>query len=366
MNPRLTALRAEHDKLRSGIDTIEGKATAEARDLTDAEQADVDKLYSRAEELGPEITTLADRERSLAATADVLSRISTAPAQQVRGTVETTTEKPTAGEWFTNFFRSQSGDADAERWIEDHAREVDVQTTADAGATLPKPIVGDILSIFDSTRPVFSSFTPQTMPTEGRQFVRPRITQHVEVGEQLTQGAELASTKMVLTGDDVTKRTVGGTLELSRQDLDWTSPSALQLVVNDFVDVYASWTEDAAVTALEGAVTTNVSTWNGADVGTVVTSITAGVQAVYDSSKRMPTTVWLDLASALDLASLTNTDDSVTAIAMIRQALQFVGINLDFVIGPQLSANTRIIGNKLRVESYERNDHRVRLSHADR
>lgn len=352
MNPRLRALRAEFDKCRSAIDAIESAPAGDGGDLSDQQQTDADTLYARCEELTPEIEKLADRERSLASTADVLARLgASVPAR--REPAEQKFEAPTAGEWLARSFSALSGDTDAQRWIEDCARALDVQTTADAGAVLPKPIVGDLLSIVDASRPVFSSLTPQPMPGEGKTFVRPRITTHVEVGEQLTEGAELASNKMVLTGDDVIKRTVAGALQLSRQDLDWTSPAALQLVVNDFVDMYGTWTEGAACTALTGAVTTNTSPWVGTDVGTIISSITAGVQAVYTSSKRMPTTMWLSLDEALTLAAVTNTDDSVTAIEMIKRALQFVGINLDFVVGPQLAADTRILGSKLRTESYE-------------
>jgi hypothetical protein len=113
------------------------------------------------------------------------------------------------------------------------------------------------------------------------------------------------------------------------------------------------WTEGAACDALEASITTNTSGWTATNVATIVSSITTGVEAVYASSKRMPDTFWLDLGSALDLAAVLNTDNSVTAIEVIQKALSFVGINLSFVVGPQLAADTRILGNKLRVEQYE-------------
>lgn len=361
MNPRLTAMKAEFDKVRAGIDTIEKRATDEGRDLTDTEQADVDKLYARADELKPEIESYAERERSISSTADILARLGSTPSAPAARRNEKP-ELPTAGEWFARSFAAMKGDDEAQAWLDEHIRELDVQSTTDAGTALPKPIVGDLLSIVDATRPVFSSFTPRDMPPKGKTFVRPRITQHVEVGEQDNEGDELDSRKMVLTGDDVTKRTVGGALELSRQDQDWTEPAALQLVVNDFVDEYAVWTEGAACDALETAAATFKSGWNGGSVDGIITSFTNGVQENYTRSKRMPTTCWLSLDAALSLAAVTNTDDSVTAIAMIKEALGFVGINLDFVVGPQLAPNTRILGNKLRVESYEQ---RLGLLQAD-
>jgi HK97 family phage major capsid protein len=353
MNPRLKALREQFNQAKAGIEKIEAAATNEKRELTDDEQSQADTLYARCEELRPDIEKLADKERSLSATADVLASLGlSSPNAPATPGARREVKVPTAGEWFSTYFRAEIGDTDAVARMEDYLRAVDVQVSADAGATLPKPIVGDILKIYDASRPVFSSLTPRPMPTEGKTFVRPRVTQRVLVGEQLAEDDELASRGMVLTGDDVSKRTIGGTLELTRQDIDWTNPSMLQLAIDDFADAYAEWTEGAACTALVAAAT-NTSLWTPTDVATIIASITAGVQENYDNSKRLPDTMWLDLGSALDLAAVTNSDDSVTAIEMIRKALQFVGINLNFVVGPQLPADTRILGNHLRIESYE-------------
>jgi hypothetical protein len=48
MSQRLNHLRTEFSKITKGIDDIEAAAKARGGDLTDAEAADVDKLYARS------------------------------------------------------------------------------------------------------------------------------------------------------------------------------------------------------------------------------------------------------------------------------------------------------------------------------
>lgn len=144
-------------------------------------------------------------------------------------------------------------------------------------------------------------------------------------------------------------------LELSEQDIDWTDPAILDIVMADFIGYYGMVTEDAACTFLEAlAVDAAAGTWVPTDIGTVVASISAGITTVYNAAKRMPDTMWLSLDETMALAGLTNSDDSVTAFTVIRQALSDAGLGtFRFVTGPQLSADTRIIGSSRLVESYE-------------
>ena len=364
MSARLDALRRQFDEVRSGIDAIEAAPAGTDGDLSPDQQAQVDTLFARADDLKAEIEPLAKREQSLAATADVLAKLPGTRTPIARAG-ETKAPDMSAGEFFSLFARAQEGDADATRIL----RAVDDQTTADVAGLLPTPIVGNLIKLADSNRPVFSSFTSRPMPDKGRTFTRPRIAQRVAVAEQSTaytdgvasgtvgQGAEksqLVSRKLTATGDEVTKTTWGGVLDVSQQAIDWTDPALLDIAIQDFFDVYAEVSEAYACEFLEGLVTSNVSDWDTTDPGTVVASITGGVEAAYASAKRMPDTLWLDLASAMDLAGTTNSDDSITAISMIKRALADVGLNLNFVIGPQLSADTVVFGASGLVESYEK------------
>jgi len=64
--------------------------------------------------------------------------------------------------------------------------------------------------------------------------------------------------------------------------------------------------------------------------------------------------MWLDLAGFLTLAGTSNSTTNVSALTLIKQAISDAGLpGFRFVVGPQLSASTRIIGVSSLVEVYE-------------
>jgi len=350
MSVRLDALRKQHNDIRSGIDNIERTASTAGRDLTDAEQTDVDALYARAESLLPEIETEARRVGSMDAAASVLARVNPSQPVQTRSTPAAPAPDMTVGEWMSLHIRAKQGDDEAAELL---TRAVAGQTTADTPGILPVPIIGPVMKFADSGRPVFNSFTSRPMPSGGKQFTRPKVTQRVQVAEQAQELDEIVSRKMVIGGDPVTKRTFAGALEMSEQDVDFTDPAALQIVVQDFVDVYAEITEAMACAALVTLGAAPTSPWTATNIGTLITSITDGIGIVYADSKKQADTLWLSLDEAMTLAGVSNATTNVSAMSLIRQALSDAGMPLNIVVGPQLPPDTRIVGASSLVESYE-------------
>src|SRR4249920_4074326 len=301
MSVRLDSLRRQHTEIRDGINAIEQKAASANRDLTDSESADVDALYKRAEQILPDIEAEAAKQQSMDAAASVLARV--APSTQLVTRAQPPAATPpvelTVGEWLSLHIRAKRGDSEA---VELLTRAVAGQTTGDNAGILPVPILGPVTKLADSRRPVWNSFTSRPMPASGKTFSRPRVTQRVNVAEQAAELDELASRKMTIVGDAVTKRTFGGVLELSEQDIDWTDPSALQLAIQDFVDMYAEVTELAACTALMTLAAAPTTPWTATNVGTMISSITTAISIVYTDSKRIADTLWLSMDAALTLA----------------------------------------------------------------
>lgn len=352
MSFRLDALRKQHTEIRDGITAIEAKAQTAKRDLSDAEQTDVDALYARAETLLPDIEAEGKKQGSIDAAAAVLAKIPAVTHQRSHTPAKADVDPTpmTVGDWMTLHIRSQQGDDEATDLL---TRAVAGQTTADTGSIIPTPILGPVMKLADSRRPVWASFTSRPMPASGKQFSRPRITQRVLVAEQVAELDELASRKMTLTGDLVTKRTFGGVLEISEQDIDWTDPAAMQIAIQDFVDVYAEVVEVAAVDALMALAAAPLGAWDATSINTLISSITGGIGTIYADSKRVPDTLWLSLDEAMTLAGTSNPTTGVSAISLIKQALDDAGMPLKFVVGPGLPADTRIIGASSLVESYE-------------
>lgn len=365
MNPRLKALKGQFEELQTGVAKITDAAAAEGRDLTAAEKADTDRLYDRAAQIKPEIDELASKEETMQNLAATLSRVNGTPTPLDRAAFPEKAPELTAGEYLAEYYRAfgPNGSSTPEQFLERAALYIDraQQATADTAGILPRPIIGNVIKFADARRPVFASFTQRSMPAKGKTFERPRVTQRVTIGTQ-TEGQALSSQKMTVTSDTITKATQGGYVDLTMQDIDWTEPGALELLVQDFVDMYAEWTEGLACDFLEARPVAADAAVNGdgyttyttTNVGTIVTSFVNAAVEVYRRAKRMPDTVWFDLASWGTLASTTNTNNDVTALEMIQRAFSDLGTGpMRIVVGPQLAANTRIIGCTSLIEAYE-------------
>ena len=99
---------------------------------------------------------------------------------------------------------------------------------------------------------------------------RPKITQNTQVGVQSAEKTELASRKMTIGKVPVTAKTYGGYVNVSRQDIDWTQPSIMDLVINDLAGQYAIETENAAADDLTAGATAGPTIPTGAATAAAV------------------------------------------------------------------------------------------------
>jgi hypothetical protein len=76
------------------------------------------------------------------------------------------------------------------------------------------------------------------------------VTQHTQVGVQSAEKAELASRKMLVTKTAITAPTYGGYVNVSKKDINRTTPQILDMVIADLAGQYAIQTEDAAADEL--------------------------------------------------------------------------------------------------------------------
>lgn len=362
MNPRLQAMTAEFEKLRSAITAIETKAASENRDLTEHEQTDVDTLYDRAEKLRPEIEAAAEKVRSLNATAEILSRVGLTPkaVEEKRSEFKT----PSVGEFLAMHNRSlREYDSEAKEYM----RAVAQQGLADNSGVVPQLILGDLIKFVDPSRPALNSFGTRPMWTgDGR---RPRVTQSTSVAVQSAEFAELASQKMLITKDSLTRGTYGGYVEISEQDAEFTDPGMMQIIMEDLAEQYGVTTgnvvADTFVTACTN--TTEVGGAAGALTGVTNANLVAAFWAaalqVYNQCKKLPDTMWVsadmwaNLGARLDLderplfpgISPTNASGTMEGVASWGGR----PVNLDFVVDPNFASGTIIIGRKQYGEVYE-------------
>jgi hypothetical protein len=119
---------------------------------------------------------------------------------------------------------------------------------------LPESIVGPIVNFVDESRPIVNVIGPQDLGTGSWAYAR--ITQHTQVAQQSAEKAELASRKMTITKTPITAPTYGGYVNVSRQDINRTSPQILDMVITDLSGQYSIQTEAAAAAELTAAAQT--------------------------------------------------------------------------------------------------------------
>jgi HK97 family phage major capsid protein len=245
MLARCAAEIEERQAFVNGI--IESSA---GQDLTDEKLELVTRARDRIAAIERQMGPLMEMRQISGTSADRIRQI----AQFMQGDRGPTldVEYRSAGEYALDMWRAGLGQEDAKdrltRWaMKPENRAASHQTTADNVGLIPTPIVGPVINFIDAARPVVGLLGPRQLP--GINFSRPKVTQHTTVGVQAAEKNELVSQKMTIGKLAVTPTTIGGYVNVSRQDIDWSQPSVMDLIINDLAAQYAIMTEQTAVQA---------------------------------------------------------------------------------------------------------------------
>ena len=138
------------------------------------------------------------------------------------------------------------------------------ETTSNVPGLLPVPVLGPVFEDINFMRPFISAIGARAYPDGGnsKTFIRPTITTHTEVAEQTNELGAGGARTMVITDNVVAKKTYSGTLTVSAQTMDFTSPAALQQMLRDLMGEYMITVDDFAVDAFVTA-STNLGQWDG-------------------------------------------------------------------------------------------------------
>lgn len=382
-NPVLIRLLEERKSQVEFIDQTLSRVETEKRDLVDAERSNLDAARQRITALDEQIKPLAEFEELRATSARITPAPESNPSQGERaplGVKAREVEYRTVGAFLVDVLRAKGGprgefhqDRDAAqrvsvalgRDVTHENRAVEKELTSDVPGLLPKNIVGQILTDLDSTRPFIASVGAKDFQgIPGKTFERPHVTQHTLVGEQTAEKTELPSRKLKIEGIPFTKRTFGGTLNVSRQAIDWTSPSAWDAVVTDLQLEYGAETEDVASTEFAAAVTQTVTvpTANAGDIKSWITALyNAAVMAATANGARratalrLPDTIWTSVDMWGQLGALITSTRTLITNSGSGEVTAFSGdiLNVNRVMSPGLPEGTMIIGRKGLFEFYE-------------
>jgi HK97 family phage prohead protease len=183
----------------------------------------------------------------------------------------------------------------------------DIATT-DTPGLLPIPVLGPVFQDINYIRPFITAIGARAYPDGGssKTFIRPTITTHTEVAEQ-TGGVEFgaaAARTMVIAANSVAKKTFAGQVSLSVQDIDFTSPAAMQQILQDLMGQYMIATDNFAVDTFVTAADTQTN-WDGT-VEDFIATLYVMAQKISSGSNLFPTHMlvgpdaWAKIGSLVD------------------------------------------------------------------
>ena len=181
----------------------------------------------------------------------------------------------------------------------------DVLTT-DTPGLLPVPVLGPLVQDINFIRPVVQAVGARAYPDGGQSktFIRPTITTHTSVAAQSPELSAVSAQTMVIASNSVSKTTLAGQVTLSVQDIDFTNPAAMQLIINDLVGEYMIESDNKAADDLLTAATSS-GVWDGT-LADLLTSIYDAAKDVSLNRNWMPThmfvsvDVWSQLGKLAD------------------------------------------------------------------
>ena len=247
----------------------------------------------------------------------------------------------------------------------------DVLTT-DTPGLLPVPVLGPVFDDLNYIRPVVAAVGARAMPDGGNQktFIRPTWTTHVSVSSQATELTAVSATTPVIASNVVTKTTLAGQVTLSVQDVDFTSPASMEIILRDLAGQYLLQSDNVAADAITAGASASGSTWtyNSTDPSTLFAALYDAATDILTASNFLPDhvfvspNVWKLLGQQLDgdkrsvfpyagAAGLMGVNAAGTA--NITQLNTFNPFGLNLVADRNFATNTMVVARASAIEFYE-------------
>ena len=171
---------------------------------------------------------------------------------------------------------------------------------------LPEIITGSVFDGLNPIRPFVSAIGTRAMPTAGATFRRPKITTRPVVTQQAAQFDQLNASTVVVQNNDITKLSFGTFVTVSEQDLDFSDPASIDIILNQLAIAYGQATNNYAVDTCHAAITQTASVADTAVGADWVAAIYNGARQISESSNYLPTHMvvtpasWEALSSSVD------------------------------------------------------------------
>jgi len=348
----------------SFIEDLGNTAASENRDLSTNELEIITRAKDRVGDIDGQLTVLARESTLDEAAQNRLAQLAGATIGGTAGAVEYRSAGAYLADYLTTIIgEDASKKAAAEDRIRRYVRAAAHITTGNFTGVFPEPIVGPLINLINSSRPLVGALGTIPIPG-GPSFRRPRLNDPniaTGVGTQTNQKDELVSQPFTLSSDNVDLSTLGGYVNVARQVLDWGTAS-MDVIVNQLAARYSYATERAAISAMSAS-TSHVTLAAGADAETTIAAIYEAAGMVFTQTGALPTHMaagplgWARLGS---LSSSTGTPtfpflNPVNASGGGMSVTSFAGnpVGLNLVVTPGITDDTFWVLNGLGLEIYE-------------
>jgi hypothetical protein len=224
---------------------------------------------------------------------------------------------PSAGEYMAAYHSGGETFANMNKGVQEFAQNNRTSLQAAAGdvittdtpGLLPVPVLGPLVQDLNFLRPVVEAIGARAYPDGGQSktFIRPTITTHTSVAAQASELAAVSATTMVIASNSVTKTTLAGQVTLSQQDIDFTNPAAMNLILNDLMGEYMIASDNKAADDLLTAASSS-GVWD-LSVDDLLKSVYDAAVDVSDNRNWLPTHMFVSTSVWAQLGQLTDTSD---------------------------------------------------------
>ena len=248
----------------------------------------------------------------------------------------------------------------------------DVLTTDTAGL-LPVPVLGPVFAnLNQAIRPVVAAIGARAYPDGGTQktFVRPTWTTHTSVASQSTELSAVSATTPVIASNVISKTTLAGQVTLSLQDVDFTSPGSMDIIINDLMGQYMQASDNLAADGLVSGAGASGATWTvtANDPSSLISAIYTSAYNILLATNFLPDHifvapgVWQALGAQLDgdkrpvfpyvgAAGLMGVNGMGSADITVANTFNPFGLNL--VADRNFAAGTMVVARGAAIEFYE-------------
>ena len=247
----------------------------------------------------------------------------------------------------------------------------DVLTT-DTPGLLPVPVLGPVFQDLNYIRPVVAAVGARAFPDGGSQktFIRPTWTTHPSVGAQSPELSGVSATTPVIASNVVTKTTLAGQVTLSVQDVDFTSPAAMEIILRDLAGQYLLQSDNVAADAISNGASASGGTWTvtANDPSTLISALYDAATDILNATNFLPDhlfvspDVWQKLGSQLDAdkrpifpyvgaAGLMGVNGMGSANITVANTFNPFGLNL--VADRNFASGTLYVARGAAIEFYE-------------